>query len=96
MGVKLHHVSKEPDGGGDRYAFFCPGCRCGHFFVVPRWTWNGSLEKPTVSPSLLVNATDPKSRCHSFVTDGRIHFLNDCHHDMKGSIVEIPDWEDYW
>ncbi len=33
-------------------------------------------------------------RCHSFVTDGKIHFLSDCSHDMKGQTVPIPAWEE--
>lgn len=30
--------------------------------------------------------------CHSFVTDGRIHFLSDCTHALAGQTVELPDW----
>lgn len=29
-------------------------------------------------------------RCHSFVTDGRIEFLNDCTHALAGQTVELP------
>lgn len=57
------------------------------------WTWNGSMDKPTFYPSLLCNQDDPASRCHSFVTDGKIEFLNDCHHGLRGQTVEIPDWD---
>lgn len=32
--------------------------------------------------------------CHSFVTDGKIQFLNDCTHELAGQTVEIPDWDD--
>ena len=49
---------------------FCPGCQCGHLFDS-RWTFNGNHEKPTFTPSMLVNATDPQTRCHSYVTDGK-------------------------
>lgn len=31
-------------------------------------------------------------RCHSFVTDGRIEFLSDCTHELKGQTVDLPDW----
>ena len=37
----------------------------------------------TVNPKPLV--------CHSFVTDGRIRFLNDCTHDLAGQTVDLPD-----
>ena len=30
--------------------------------------------------------------CHSFVTDGRIRFLGDCTHALKGQTVPIPEW----
>ena len=33
------------------------------------------------------------TRCHSFVTDGRIRFLGDCTHALAGQTVDIPDWE---
>jgi hypothetical protein len=78
------------------YLIFCPGCGCGHKFDA-RWTFNGDFEKPTFSPSLLVNGrpefhNPAVPRCHSFVTDGRIHFLGDCEHEMKGQTVELPDF----
>lgn len=31
--------------------------------------------------------------CHSFVTDGRIQFLNDCTHELAGQTVDIPEWK---
>lgn len=32
--------------------------------------------------------------CHSFVTDGRIQFLGDCSHALKGQTVDLPEIED--
>lgn len=32
-------------------------------------------------------------RCHSFVRDGRIQFLNDCTHALAGQMVDLPDVE---
>lgn len=85
-------------GDGDRgqrvYAFHCPGCEYGHNIEVPRWTWNGSLELPTFTPSLLVNKDFPAARCHSHITDGKIQFLSDCFHKLAGQTVDIPDWDD--
>lgn len=39
--------------------FWCPGCKCPHRIQHgagsgPRWGWNGDLEKPTFTPSVLV------------------------------------------
>lgn len=31
-------------------------------------------------------------RCHSFVRDGQIQFLDDCSHDLKGQTVPLPAW----
>ena len=76
-----------------KHAFFCPACGFAHWFktgVPGGWTWNGDREKPTISPSILTLLVEP--RCHSFVTDGRIRFLNDCTHNMKGPTVELPEF----
>lgn len=52
------------------------------------WTWNGDKEKPTVRASILVRG---QFRCHSFVTDGKIQFLGDCTHELKGQTVDLPN-----
>jgi hypothetical protein len=83
---------------------FCPGCKCGHLFSVSllnlpahRWTWNRSMDKPTFTPSMLINKDDPKSRCHSVVTDGKIFFCPDSFHELKGKTVDLqPFTEDMW
>ena len=81
-------------------AFFCPGCNRQHIVHVSKpnewaaiWTWNKSLDKPTFTPSLHVNSSDPESCCHSFVRNGFIQFLPDCHHELAGKTVEIPEWD---
>jgi len=85
--------------GAERFGFFCPGCGFAHWFQTKGegscWTWNEDFEKPTVKPSILMDmrGEDPK-RCHSFVTDGKIRFLGDCSHNLKGRTVEIPDWDE--
>jgi hypothetical protein len=96
-------VSKFHDFGiqkGERWvAFHCPGCRGDHSIPVtgPRgWTWNGSLDKPTISPSIFVNrglANPVAPACHSYVTDGKIAFLPDCSHKLAGKTVELPDFD---
>jgi Family of unknown function (DUF6527) len=93
MGAKLHCMGE--DGRGNLlYAFHCPGCEYGHHIAVPRWTWNESFDKPTVTPSLLVNGHDPTTRCHSIITNGRIQFLGDCFHMLAGNAVDLPDWDE--
>lgn len=88
-----------------RKAFHCPGCDETH--VVPvsgshAWGWNGSDDSPTFTPSILIYAIEPMwtddegkthgHRCHSFVKDGKIQFLQDCTHTLAGKTVEIPEW----
>lgn len=35
------------------FAFYCPGCKCHHYFDS-RWDFDGNMDAPTFSPSLLV------------------------------------------
>jgi len=111
---------------GNRLNFHCPGCDKGHGVIIDGsrgWVWNKDLEKPTLSPSILVNGRAFTKRgqadfdawheagcprredgelhqfeseptvCHSFVTDGRIQFLNDSTHALAGQTVDLPDWD---
>jgi hypothetical protein len=99
MAEKIHYLGDGNRGprGGKLYVFHCPGCGYGHLFEIDcpngnGWAWNGSLDKPTFTPSLLVGKDLPELRCHSFVTGGRIQFLGDCFHALAGQTVDIPDW----
>ncbi len=80
-----------------RLTFWCPGCECGHWFKTsapePTWTWNGSMENPTVQPSI---RTQGKIMCHVYLTDGRIQFLGDCGHALAGKTVPMVDWDTLW
>lgn len=80
-------------------AFHCPGCEHGHSIPVsgPRaWNWNGNVDEPTLTPSILVNAGSGNPTapiCHSYVTNGRIQFLADCTHALANKIVDLPEWD---
>jgi len=92
------------------FLFWCPGCERHHLIrtgskTPPNWTFNGDLEKPTFSPSYLcgghvynddgsVKDMFVKSRCHSFIENGSIWYLEDCHHTLKGQTVALPDVEE--
>ena len=82
------------DGVHLGWMIFCPACKCGHRFEKGRWTFDGNYESPTFAPSMLVWWDEGPGRvlrrCHSFVRNGRIEFLGDCLHDMKGTTVELP------
>ena len=74
------------------YIIYCKGCGNHHGFDS-RWTFNGDFEKPTFSPSMLVNQHMPEKRCHSFVRDGKIQYLSDCFHKYAGQTLELEDIE---
>lgn len=83
-------------------AFECVGCQQWHSFRtdsvqpnVPMWTWNKDMNRPTFTPSLLVNGNDPAARCHLFVRDGKIEYLGDSHHSLAGQTVDMVeiDWQ---
>ena len=65
-----------------------PGCVAGSLAEAGRGT--ARLSAPTLTPSVLCNPqvtdlTKRNGRCHSYVTNGRIRFLDDCWHELRGS-----------
>jgi hypothetical protein len=76
------------------YYFECPGCGYSHWVRTcgprPLWQFNDDLERPTVTPSVHVGPGS-QSSCHSFITGGRIRFLDDCWHALAGQTVELPE-----
>ena len=87
-------------------AWHCPGCEGGHAVPVHGfypaeptrgWGWNGSLDSPTLTPSVLVNvggSNPTQPICHTFIRDGKIQFLGDCTHKLAGQTVDVPEWEE--
>ncbi len=96
--------------------FVCPGCATGfgtglHMLPVnvqagydighPSWSFDGNLEYPTVSPSILTHRVVNKvgkqvhPRCHSFLKAGVFQFLEDSTHPLVGQFVPIPDLYDW-
>jgi hypothetical protein len=72
--------------------FWCPGCKTNHV-INNNWKITGLKEKPTVSPSVLVQYDYGKDknekRCHLFIKNGMIEYLNDCTHELKGKTVPM-------
>lgn len=61
-------------------------------WVDNRWSFNGNYERPTFSPSIKVEIghyPDPSDICHSFVTDGKIKYLNDCTHELAEKTIDL-------
>ena len=101
----------------DALMFVCPGCETTdadgtmhgglHMLPVnttkksPSWTWDGNLDAPTLSPSILTRRgpgadnLPPPFVCHSFLKAGIFEFLGDCTHQYANQHVpigELYDW----
>lgn len=57
LSKKLHRLDKY------HLKFWCPGCQEAHVIGVrpeavdnPAWNWNGNVERPTFSPSILIRS----------------------------------------
>jgi hypothetical protein len=85
---------------------WCPGCDHAKAIPVPaedgalpptgaHWSWDGNLEAPTFSPSILQHASGRMPLCHSFIRAGQWQFLGDSTHSLAGQtvpMVPLPDW----
>lgn len=96
--AKIEKIEKYK--GGPDYQFYCPGCKEHHGVWTnkkeqPCWDFNGNIDLPTFSPSLLVREPSPSGMkiCHSFIRDGKIQFLSDCTHHLAGQTIELPEIE---
>jgi len=110
MGALSKKLRNAVDANGVKFLHFrCPGCNSVHGVAVNgnyAWGWNGDVDKPTFTPSVLVtypanpNASEEfkewrtERRCHSFVTDGRVQFLSDSTHALAGQTVPLPDFSE--
>lgn len=77
------------------FIFWCPGCKVAHWFKTtgdhPRWTFDGNMECPTVSPSILVRYGDqPGDKiCHLFIEGGQIKYQGDSTHEFSGKTIPM-------
>lgn len=111
--MKLSAILRRPAAG--HLSFWCPGCNDAHQILYgegsgPRWSWNGSEDRPTFTPSVLVTWSEPSDdpalagdqahdiakRCHSFVTAGQIQFLDDCSHALAGRTLPLHEFPSGW
>lgn len=61
---------------------------------TPCWGFNGNLERPTFTPSLLMRKYEGdvcSHVCHLYMTDGKLMFLSDSSHALKGKTVEMME-----
>lgn len=98
----IKHVQVVDGPPQERLFFICPGCKSlggSGYLMLPvaidgviGWTWNGDLDKVTLSPSILTN--DGRGNvCHSFLTNGVFEYLSDCTHEYAGQKINMVELE---
>ncbi len=101
------------DGGaaGPCLHYVCPHCGYAHIIPFlkdygtgPRWEWNGSLARPTLTPSIRCHypagheALPAGGVCHHFLNDGKVGVCGDSSrfpdsnpaHEMIRPLVSFP------
>lgn len=76
MGIKLHRNDNIYGKGKGGWLFYCPGCGGSHA-PADTWSFNGDLEKPTFSPSILVKWFKCDNPDDLFGTDGKVKIGQD-------------------
>jgi uncharacterized protein DUF6527 len=93
MSALSRKLRKTPNG----IAHWCPGCEDVHVIAIPRWTWDGNVDAPTTSPSMLIfmpahDGQPKRTLCHYWLKAGKLEFLSDSAHALAGKTVDLPDW----
>ncbi len=106
----VEHLGEPNEFHYQALQFWCPGCeviidgerRGGlHMLAVnttvrsPSWSFDGNLEAPTLSPSILTRHGSDGMVCHSFLRAGVFEFLSDSTHQFAGQHVPMPDLPDW-
>lgn len=81
------------ESGVYQIIFYCPGCKSFEW-INSSWKFDGNVDNPTIHPSVKSITTlngKEVSLCHHFIKAGKIQFLNDCQHELKGQTVDLPD-----
>ena len=92
---------------GDQLWHWCPGCEDLHAFNIgtpgrPLWSWDGNVERPTLSPSMLcftvhdedgetLPSGQRRTLCHYFLRAGVLEYCADTPHALSGKSVVLPD-----
>lgn len=108
MGIKLWSCAEDPGlflfqcpgCNMGHHVRAAPPPNPNYVYNGPIWDFNNDMVRPTFHPSILTGLPDDsgvrfsKKRCHSFIKDGQIQFLDDCFHELRGRTVELPDIDD--
>jgi hypothetical protein len=83
VGTPFRNGARWTFNGDMERPTFAPSlhCRSGHYC-------DGT---PASECSLCKRGSKACGVCHSFITDGRIQFLNDCTHELAGQTITIPE-----
>jgi len=91
--LNVLHPILNSDGS---YIFYCPGCEVTHLIsTTPKkgtyHTLTGTLAKPTIRASILVSGNKKTGihRCHAYITEGVIEYLDDCTHSLANKTVSL-------
>lgn len=93
-------VMQVEGSGRGRFIFYCPACQCHHYFDTigeqPTWIYNNNPYVPTVHPSIISYQPNEHGpiRCHLFIEGGKIRYLKDCTHSMRGGVVDMSEEKD--
>lgn len=110
MSEVIKHTPKLWERKNDTCSFFlfwCPGCQRGHIYETPRWKFDGNVEAPTFSPSLLMYVTlvypdelavaaaegkgTRRTECHLHVRKGQLEYCGDCPHALSGKTIPMEE-----
>lgn len=104
----MANISVIHRSGGGQIAFFCPGCEDTHVVSSAwSWNgdMNKPTLNPSIFVHGVQWPKDheffnenhnvkegAETRCHSYVYDGQITFLEGSTHHLAGKTVDLPEW----
>ncbi len=104
MSAVSQKLRRWAGSGQAGYSYWCQGCNELHGVRTEGqsvWGFNGNVDAPTFTPSVLTTWTDHSTspptehRCHTFITNGSVRFLDDCTHALAGKTEPLPDLPDW-
>lgn len=100
QGCKSWHTIKVKGEGHPRWEWngnvemptFKPSVLvAGRDFTEKGWAdYDAWIEAGCPKPAPTFEGVD--TRCHTFITDGMVQFLNDCTHEYAGQTLPLPDF----
>jgi hypothetical protein len=96
------HMIRHGDGPGPRWAWsgnaekptFSPSILVRGTEITPKGRADLDAWRAAGCPRPAPELETVPTVCHSFVTDGRIQFLNDCTHSLAGQTIDLPPFDE--